>query len=209
MKKTLVILLLMLISKNVSAMKNFNDSLIINKHTVSIKQPLWKDFNEKGSLKKDVTAFNEYFKTKEKRIYTDVFEEISFKEIKFYSFYIVSKNAEEDIEEKLVLKYSKDKIEKYLLRYKRINGFKIDSNTFEFYFIKDKSEVEIVPVQKECLKSDIVILNKEELPKEKIPNEIGVFDLQSNCSSNYKKIKKDFSLPILTKLQIVPFYLVY
>ncbi|MDQ0591644.1 hypothetical protein QFZ37_000013 [Chryseobacterium ginsenosidimutans] len=77
-----------------------------------------------GSLSKDLSADTP-------EIYTDVFEEVNYLNAKYYSFY-VTEISSDGFEKKIILKYIDNKLSgKYILKYKRLNDFKIDPNSFQ------------------------------------------------------------------------------
>ena len=64
-------------------------------------------------------------------LYTDVVEEVKYGNADYYSFYVRGKD-ENGFEQKLVVKAVNNQVvNKYLLRYKRINGFTIDPNSYQ------------------------------------------------------------------------------
>ena len=73
------------------------------------------------------------------QIYTNVSEEVKYLDATYTSFYILG--SEDGYEEKLVLKSINQKVvEKYIIRYKRINGFAIDNSSYQTIKIEEPSE---------------------------------------------------------------------
>ncbi|PTT71021.1 MULTISPECIES: hypothetical protein [unclassified Chryseobacterium] len=72
-------------------------------------------------------------------IYTDTFEEVSYLDAKYHSFYIIG-DPSSGIEEKLVLKSINNQVtEKYILKYRRLPDFSIDANSYQTVKITESS----------------------------------------------------------------------
>ena len=115
--------------------KSDYESLKFIKNTVNQVQNSLKNknytFNTTSQSKNSETAFGY-------EIYTDVSEEVSYLDAKYTSFYILG--TEDGFEEKLVLKsIGPTIVEKYIIRYKRINGFAIDKTTYQTLKITENS----------------------------------------------------------------------
>ncbi|MCI3937789.1 hypothetical protein MQX03_11290 [Chryseobacterium aahli] len=110
------------------------------------------DYENINFLKADINKISGFLKTQKDEnsssskstqiisgyeIYTDTFEEVSYLNAKYHSFYIIGQeNAE--YEEKLVLKSIDNQIiEKYILRYKRKLNFSIDPNSYQTIKLSD------------------------------------------------------------------------
>ncbi|WP_449401483.1 hypothetical protein [Chryseobacterium wanjuense] len=89
--------------------------------------------NAGSSLSKSTEIVNGY------EIYTDTFEEVSYMDTKYYSFYIIGENTN-DYEEKLVLKSINNKVtEKYIVKYKLLPNFSIDPSSYMTFKIVENS----------------------------------------------------------------------
>ncbi len=107
-----------------------------------------KDYEARPFLKPSVDFVNAYLKSQHASpvsssakitaadisgidLYTDVVEEVKYGNADYYSFYVRGKD-ENGFEQKLVVKAVNNQVvNKYLLRYKRINGFTIDPNSYQ------------------------------------------------------------------------------
>ncbi|MBW7675939.1 hypothetical protein [Chryseobacterium chendengshani] len=124
----------------------------LTKDNVKTKILKKADYENINFLKADVNQISGFLKTQKYEnsasskstqiisgyeIYTDTFEEVSYLNAKYHSFYIIGQeNAE--YEEKLVLKSIDNQIiEKYILRYKRKLNFSIDPNSYQTIKLSD------------------------------------------------------------------------
>lgn len=104
-----------------------------------------QDYNNKPFIKSNINLVNQFLKQNISstassksnseiyghEVYTDVFEEVSFQDSKYYSFYITGDSSKE-YEQKLLLKTINNVVvSKYILKYKRISNFKIDETSYE------------------------------------------------------------------------------
>lgn len=90
-------------------------------------------YSGNSSDSKSTETVNDY------EIYTDTFEEVSYRNAKYSSFYIIS-DRKDGYEEKLVLKSINNQVtEKYILKYKRLPDYSIDPATYETLKLEEKS----------------------------------------------------------------------
>lgn len=182
---------------------------IIDGDEIITKNLKMKNFSNRHLFDKNIAEINLYLEKNGKRIYTDIFEELDYNGVQFYSFYVANKNQNE-YDEKIVFKFSESKIEQYFLRYKRINWFEINPETFELtLLITNKSNVIIKPLKIICLQHQVININKNKESSGMLTQHIGVFSIKLNCKqTNIKgREKKDFL--ILSELPEAPYYLVY
>jgi|GEM_PF-1103788 len=139
-----------------------NSSYQFTKDNVVTKKLVKSDLESRVLIKQQVALVGEFLKSGGKKpillatkttnsipigtnnndidIYTDVFEEVTFRDAKYYSFLILE-GDEYGNERKLVIKAVNDEpIEKYIVKYKRINGLAIDPDSFELEKIQEKTE---------------------------------------------------------------------
>jgi hypothetical protein len=85
-----------------------------------------------SSASKSTETINDY------EIYTDTFEEVSYLDAKYSSFYIIS-DQKDGFEEKLVLKSINNQVtEKYIVKYKRLPDYSIDPSTYQTLKLEEK-----------------------------------------------------------------------
>lgn len=125
----------------------------LTKDNVKTKMLKKADYDNMEYLQADVTKVSNFLKTKQNEaesssksiqvingyeVYTDAFEEVSYLDAKYHSFYIISDKDPNAYEEKLVLKSVNDKIiEKYIVRYKRKPDFSIDAGSYQTLKLSD------------------------------------------------------------------------
>lgn len=125
----------------------------LTKDNVKTKMLKKADYDNMEYLQADVTKVSNFLKTKQNKeksssksiqvingyeVYTDAFEEVSYLDAKYHSFYIISDKDPNAYEEKLVLKSVNDKIiEIYIVRYKRKPDFSIDAGSYQTLKLSD------------------------------------------------------------------------
>lgn len=209
MKRFSILIVIIFFIESCKPIPKLSQKTIINGDEIITKNLKMKNFSNRHLFDKNIAEINLYLEKKEKRIYTDIFEELDYNGVQFYSFYVANKNQNE-YDEKIVFKFSENKIEQYFLRYKRINWFEINPDTFELtLLITNKSNVIIKPLKITCLQYQVININKNKESSGMLAQHIGVFSIELNCKqANIKgKEKKDFL--ILSELPEVPYYLVY
>ncbi|MCT2408505.1 hypothetical protein NZD88_13220 [Chryseobacterium antibioticum] len=116
------------------------------KDNIITKQLFKSDYESSFSLKQNIEGVNVFLKQESPptsgsslknsiiegiEVYTDVFEEVDYLNVKYYSFYIVG-TSRNDYEQKLVLKYVNNQIsERHIIKYKRLPNLQIDPNSYQ------------------------------------------------------------------------------
>jgi len=126
---------------------NTQNTYQLSKDNVKTQILQRKDYEARSFLKPSVDAVNAYLKSQHAApvsssskvssqdisgiaLYTDVFEEVSYLNATYYSFYLIGTEAE-PYEKKLILKYTDHQLAgKYILSYQRLNDFRIAPNSF-------------------------------------------------------------------------------
>lgn len=131
--------------------ENFNYS----KDNIVTKKLTRNEFESNSTLITSIVQVNQFLKIRSKNpnsstsrnipavgeheIYTDVFEEVEYRNAKYYSFFLVGKDIQ-DYEEKLIIKTIDEQVvDRYLLKYKRLNTYKIDPQSFTLEKLVQKS----------------------------------------------------------------------
>jgi hypothetical protein len=109
---------------------DYENKKFLKPHISRVSSFLKTQYNTNPSLSKSTELVNGY------EIYTNTFEEVSYLDAKYYSFYIIGENQE--YEEKLVLKSINNQvIEKYILKYKLLPNFSIDPASYQVFKVTE------------------------------------------------------------------------
>ncbi|MBW7675940.1 hypothetical protein [Chryseobacterium chendengshani] len=204
----LLIVLIFLIIESCTSMPKLSQKMTVKNNEIITKTLKMKNFSSKHLFDENVAAINAYLEKKEKKLYTDVFEELVYNEVQFYSFYVASKSPK-DYDEKIILKFSNNNVEQYLLRYKR-NGFNINPETFELtLLINTNNNTILKPIEIVCLQQEVLQIDKSQESSKILSKNIGVFSINPRCKSAHLKGKEKKNFLILSELPEAPFYLVY